>query len=1667
MKKPLQNRLTTVVLFVLLWLLIMPFTAKSQTAPAADCEDLIEADLPYSENFDNVATDFPDCWTRTSDKIFVGNDYPSGKMMFFNPVEGQIIATTPKFDLDVSKLEIQLKLQFDNLSSGGVTVGVMTDPTDVSSFEVVKVVTGTSMYNWEDFIVSFSEYSGNGKYIAFRVNQSNNRSYLGALTVRMVGFSTGCTPISKLPFVENFDNTLGGSSSNSVLPACWSINVSGNTKPYVQRNSSSNFVSSPGALNFHTTSNNNTNIAILPEFDLSTLGLALKDLQVSFSAKRTDTAGIFILGVMSNPTDTNTFIHIDTILLTRDYQWRQFTMPLTAYQGSGKYIAFMWKNGRSSATAYIDNLYVDKISTCPQPTDVTISDIKSNQVAYSFIDNISNSWEMLCVPAGTIPDWSEAYPIVDNEGKITGLLDNTKYELYIRVTCASGEGVPTYNTFKTACKVLTEEFLPFKEDFETVYFADCWTNTASSGSIYVSNSYTATVMTLYFTSSAGQNTVSTPEWDIDISKLQVEFKARIGNTTSSISVGVMTDPTDFSTFESVGTVTATRANEFESKTVSLANYNGEGKYIAFRFTSSAVMAAIDDIVISKIPTCFAPTNLTVSDLSNDEATITWSENSNATTWDIAYGPRGFNPDNAGEAIKTISFVTNPATITELTESTSYDVYVRSDCGDEMSAWSAALFLRTTQIPAELPYRCDFEGDEENAAWILSNGTQTNKWHIGELATTPKGSKSLYISDNDTAHSYSNTASYVYAMRTLDLSTAGVYELSFDWRSNGENNADLMRVFLLPSTISPAAGAFYNMNGYNNAEPGDWMDIGGGMLQLNDTWAHKDIQFTIDNPSIYNLVIFWKNNNLTLNQSPGAIDNIAIERLTCFVPSNIAITHVDNTEATIAWNKGDATDWEVLYGEQGFAIGSKNPVALNDTTYTMTNLTPNFTSYEVYVRTICEDDNSRWEGPIFFNTSQLPAPLPYTCNFEDDTENGNWGLLNGTQTNQWAVGSAESSDIEGSFLYISNSDGETHEYTKGAVSYVYAARTLDFSDSGVYEVDFDWRGYTSPTSSTQDLVNAFLVPVKRPMEPGNAYGMTSGTNTAPAGWINLRNGTTSENGIWQHVHSTVTVSNPGMYNLVFFWKNSSNTNEQQNPGAVDNISVKRQYCTAVNGLNISNVTSTSSTLTWIAPDTQTEWEIQYGYSGFTLGSGGMTEFATGTPTHNFKGLIKNSTYDVYVRPICGDDIVGAWSSRISFTTLCETGLDELPYIENFDNNGGLIPSCWIVRKSENARAVPYLDNGPAVHQSAPYGLIFANAPNNGFSMAILPMIDASIAVTDLYLEFYSRAGIANDGTFYVGVMEDPLVDSTFTIIATYVKPSNNWGRFTLDFEDYTGNGKYIAFKWQNGANIFALDNMQLTSKNSVICATPSAVTTSNITHQSATITWEAGENTSWSVEYKKVSESIYSTPDITNTANYSLTDLEEKTNYDVRIRTICNDNSISKGFFTRFTTLIAPITYTITPSAGENGTISPSEIVTVNEGSDQTFTFTPNARFLVDSVTVDGVAVEIDSATSTYTIVDIRANKTIHVAFKEDLAVPQYQLDNSVLVYPNPVSDQLKVKLSAAFEQIEITNLLGQVVYTTNVNNQEFSIDMGNYHAGIYFIRLSGKQGVATKKFIKE
>jgi len=74
------------------------------------------------------------------------------------------------------------------------------------------------------------------------------------------------------------------------------------------------------------------------------------------------------------------------------------------------------------------------------------------------------------------------------------------------------------------------------------------------------------------------------------------------------------------------------------------------------------------------------------------------------------------------------------------------------------------------------------------------------------------------------------------------------------------------------------------------------------------------------------------------------------------------------------------------------------------------------------------------------------------------------------------------------------------------------------------------------------------------------------------------------------------------------------------------------------------------------------------------------------------------------------------------------------------------------------------------------------------------------------------------------------------------------------------------------------------------------------------------------------------------------------------------------------------TYTLTASAGQGGTISPAGTTTLNQGDNQTYTFTPNASNNILAVLIDGVNSPSAVSAGSYTFNNVAANHTIEVQF---------------------------------------------------------------------------------------
>src|SRR5690554_3644433 len=93
-------------------------------------------------------------------------------------------------------------------------------------------------------------------------------------------------------------------------------------------------------------------------------------------------------------------------------------------------------------------------------------------------------------------------------------------------------------------------------------------------------------------------------------------------------------------------------------------------------------------------------------------------------------------------------------------------------------------------------------------------------------------------------------------------------------------------------------------------------------------------------------------------------------LSCPAPTNITLSDVTTTSATLEWTPGAGeTEWEIIYGLPEFDPDVTGTIATvtNSPEHTLSGLSLE-TDYEAYVRAVCGTDNeSDWTGPLGFTT----------------------------------------------------------------------------------------------------------------------------------------------------------------------------------------------------------------------------------------------------------------------------------------------------------------------------------------------------------------------------------------------------------------------------------------------------------------------------------------------------------------------------------------------------------------------------------------------------------------------------------------------------------------------------------------------------------------------------
>jgi len=1452
-------------------------------------------------------------------------------------------------------------------------------------------------------------------------------------------FRTACDNITLLPYTENFD-TYG--TAYGTFPSCWFRPATYDVYPAV---STSYFQSSPASLMFNTRT---STIALTPPLDLN-----IESLQISFWLKMesTSSSGVFQVGVMANDTDITTFDTIMTITtVTTDWIYYEISLSSTQYTGTGYHVAFKHITP-NNYWYWLDDVMIDFIPTCPKPDSVIASNITTTSFDVSWVERgTATLWNIEYGPAGFTQGTGTVVYGVTNPYPITGLSPSTAYDVYVQADCGGSD--LSYWTFRKTFRTLCDNVsaVPYIENFDSYgtasgVFPDCWSRPVSYnnyGTIYPSlGNYT------YYSSPAGLLFASdpytptyalTPAFDISIDSLQVSFWLKADNITYSgaIQIGIMANDTDITTFDTITTIVPSSSNwTYYEIALNTSQYVGTGYHIAFKHANPTYYYYyyyLDNVIVDYIPDCIRPDNIVFSNATPNSVDVSWNERGSATSWNIEYGPAGFVQGSG-----TLSLgVTNPYTIPGLNPSTLYDFYVQSDCGGSSSYWTEVETFTTTQIPFVAPGTIDFEDTLENSNWSFVNGTATNKWYIGTGANnTVGGANGLFISNNyGVANVYDNYSnSHVWAYRDIQFTpTTGEYQLKFDWRALAESCCDYIIVYVgNPQTVAASSD-------YNYVFPTTLTQI--GQYNNQSTWQSDSVVLDATySGATKRLYFLWHNDGSLGPNPPGAIDNIVITDIPCATINNLGVSGITTNSANVNWNPANAESaWDIVYDTAGFDPSLGTIIALTDTTYAISGLLPN-TNYDVYVRANCGTTTGNWVLVNFSTECVAFTTLPFFEGFETTSQSLNcWRIVDG------------------------NNDGDTWNIYTGS-GYEHSGTQF----AGIY-TDGN-GGMNNDYLITPNILltgNQFLSFYHRPYstyEPNDYRVLLSTTGSDPADFTTVLFTDTSTLATYDEVVLDLSAYSGNVY-IAFHIPQGGLDGWYL---FIDDVTIDTwPTCPSPIALTVSNVTANSASLAWTSRGTETAWEVQYKLNTDAT----WTAVQANTNPYPLTGLVDASCYEVKVRAVCGPADSSYFSNTASFCTSC-FAFNTFPYTKGFEN-GGAIPACWsesIVSGSAHwaYQAGGYSGN-PSGANTGSYNAYLYYSGSGNVSKLISPTFDFT-NVTNPKLSFWhaqaSWAGDQDMLTVYYRVSPaDPWVQlMSFTnSITTWqfdsISLPNTSATYSIAFE---GDAEYGYGVVLDDITIDGYTAPQDTCDNPINLAIPTAT----LGCDSAIVNWAAGGNeTMWTFEYKRNADPDYTSVVVT-TPTYTMMGLMQLTQYNVRVKALCGASDESGYTTANFTTPQCGVTsYIITASASSGGAISPSGAISVIAGGNQAFTMTPDdTSHVLASLVVDGV---VSSPQSVYSFNGVNADHTIHAVF-EHVGINENNLQNSVIIFPNPANDLLNVKLSQEFESVEITNMLGQLLYSNKVTDSFLQIDISSYTSGVYFIRLKGENGLATKKFIKE
>ncbi|WP_196889498.1 fibronectin type III domain-containing protein [Aureivirga sp. CE67] len=333
------------------------------------------------------------------------------------------------------------------------------------------------------------------------------------------------------------------------------------------------------------------------------------------------------------------------------------------------------------------------------------------------------------------------------------------------------------------------------------------------------------------------------------------------------------------------------------------------------------------------------------------------------------------------------------------------------------------------------------------------------------------------------------------------------------------------------------------------------------------------------------------------------------------------------------------------------------------------------------------------------------------------------------------------------------------------------------------------------------------------------------------------------------------------------------------------------CPDPSGITTDGVAGESVTITWTAGGTETQWEVIVQPAGTGL-NGSSTGTVTNDNPYIHTGLDPETDYEYYIRPICADDDIGAWSDVTNFTTPCSS--TTLPYEYSFPNQEA---DCWTF---ESFAGNPWNVNtgnasdGDGGHLQFNY----ANTTSDSwaYSKGIYLEAGEGFLLTFDYKSYSSwyteklkvTVGNAPSKDAQNTVLDDLSIQNTTYEEAEMIFTATESGVYYIGFNCYSGPWTYYLY----------VDNIKAVVPPS--CPKPKDLSASNVTTTSVDLTWTTGGASSWDILYQEAD--FGNTPDevngtiiedVTENDPYVLDVLSPNTIYNIFVRDDCADDDKSE------------------------------------------------------------------------------------------------------------------------------------------------------------------------------